>query len=71
MSDTSEIQQLREEVQELRVLYHRLAESMLRTEKATPEEIESLEAEDEVVGKEEFLKILRETPFKGRRRSSV
>ena len=71
MTESSEIQQLREDVQELRLLYRRLAEMIIPEEKATPEDIESVETPDEIVTKEEFLLALEEAPVKKSRKSSV
>ena len=59
MTQESEIQQLREEVLELRLLYKKLAESMIQTVKPTPEELESLKDDSEgCVSKEEFMEML-------------
>jgi archaellum component FlaC len=71
MTESSEIQQLREDIQELRLLYGWLAEMIIPEEKATPEDIESVETPDEIVTKEEFLLALEEAPVKKSRKSSV
>ena len=67
MTVDSELQQIREELYTLKVLYKRMADERIGSEKATPEEIESVEAADETVSKEEFFKLLDETPVKRRR----
>ena len=72
MAESSELQQIREEIQELRFLYRRLAEAILPEEKPTSEDLESITAPDEIVTKEEFLRALKEIPLKKRRiKSSV
>lgn len=43
MTESSEIQQLREEIQELRYLYKRLAETLIPEDEATPEEARALD----------------------------
>ena len=62
MTKSSEIQQLREEIQELRVLYLRLAETLLPEEQATPEDLESINSHDETMSKDEFLRALGKPP---------
>ena len=64
MTESSEIQQLREEIQELRVWYRKLAETLIPVEQITPEDLESIKAPDEAISKEEFLRALEETPVK-------
>jgi len=53
------------------VVHRRLSEMIIPEEKATPEDIESVETPDEIVTKEEFLLALEEAPVKKRRKSSV
>lgn len=66
MTESSEIQQLREEIQELRLLYRRLAETLIPEEKPAPGDLESITESDETVNKDEFLRALRETPMRKR-----
>ncbi|MDP2900224.1 MAG: hypothetical protein Q8O47_04580 [Candidatus Bathyarchaeota archaeon] len=69
MTDSSELQQIRDELFSLKLLYKRVAEDHIPSEKATVEDIESIESPDETVSKEEFLRLLDETPVKGRKSS--
>jgi hypothetical protein len=71
MTDSSEIQQLREEIQELRFLYLKLAKTLIPEEQATPEDLESINAPDGTMSKDEFLRALEETPVKKRKKPSV
>jgi hypothetical protein len=64
MTGSSEIQQLREEIQELRLLYGRLAEVLIPEEKPAPGDLESIAEPDEAVNKAEFLRALKETPLR-------
>jgi len=66
MTESSEIQQLREEVQELRLLYKRLAETLLPEEEPTVEETAALDAEP----KEYFSEGELMRSLKGNSRSS-
>ena len=60
MTGSYEIQQLREEIQELRLLYRRLAETLLPEEEPTPEETAALDDESkEYFSESEFLRMLR------------
>lgn len=60
MTESYEIQQLREEIQELRLLYRRLAETLLPEEEPTPEETAALDDESkEYFSESEFLRMLR------------
>jgi hypothetical protein len=71
MTDSSELQQIREELQELRFLYRRLAEALIPEEQATPEDLESINALDGTMSNDEFLRALEETPVKKRKKPSV
>jgi hypothetical protein len=62
MTESSDIQQLREEIQELRFLYRRLAEALIPEEQATPEDLKSINTPDRTMSKDEFLRALEETP---------
>ena len=70
MAESTEIHHLREEVNELRLLYRLLAEAPIPREKATSEEVASVEAQYETVTKEEFFRALDEAPV-NRRHSAV
>ena len=60
MTESSEIQQLREDIQELRLLYRRLAETLLPEEEPTPEEKAALDDEPkEYFSESEFLRMLQ------------
>lgn len=60
MTESYEIQQLREEIQELRLLYRRLAETLLPEEEPTPEETAALDDESkEYFSESEFLRMLQ------------
>ncbi|MCJ7574306.1 hypothetical protein MUO93_08600 [Candidatus Bathyarchaeota archaeon] len=60
MVESSEIQQLREDIQELRLLYRRLAETLLPEEEPTPEERVALDDESrEYFSEKEFLRMLQ------------
>jgi hypothetical protein len=72
MTQESEIQQLREEVLELRLLYKKLAESMIPTVKPTPEELESLKDDsDDCISEAEFMKILGSKRRRSKRSASA
>ena len=71
MSESSEIQRLHDEIQELRLLYERIANDHVPREPVTAEDVESIEAPDGVVSKEEFLRALDGVPAKKRRKPSV
>jgi hypothetical protein len=71
MTGLSEIQQLREEIQELRLLYGRLAKALIPEEKPAPGDLESIAEPDETVDKDEFLQALKETPLRKRGGSPV
>jgi len=71
MTQSSEIEQLREEVRELRVLYMKLAESLIPVEEPTPEEVAAIEDEsDGYYSEDEFMKLLKGGPRGSRRRSA-
>ena len=58
MTDTSDLETIRQELHELRLLYKKIAEQHIPTEEPTPEDIAALENEDEIVGEEEIWKVL-------------
>ena len=58
MADASDLETIRQELHELRLLYKKVAEQHIPTEEPTPEDIEALESEDELVGEEEIWKAL-------------
>ncbi len=60
MAESAEIQQIREELKELRYLYRRLAETLIPVKEPLPDEVKALEEEPkEYICEEELLKILR------------
>ncbi len=59
MTDTSDLETIRRELHELRLLYKKIAEHHIPTEEPTPEDIEALDSEDETVGEEEIQKALK------------
>jgi hypothetical protein len=68
MDDASEIQQIRQELDELRQLYKKLAECIIPEEDATPEEEAALRATPkEYLTEEETFALLEEKP-RGRRK---
>jgi hypothetical protein len=69
MTDSSELQQIRDELLSLKLLYKRVAEDHIPGEKATAEDIESIESPDETVSKEEFLRLLDDALVNGRKSS--
>jgi hypothetical protein len=71
MMGSSEIQQLREEIRELRLLYGRLAEALIPEEKPAPGDLGSIAEPDETVDRDEFLRALKETPLRKRGGSPV
>ena len=58
MTDASDLETIRQELHQLRLLYKKIAEQHISTEEPTPEDTEALESEDETVGEEEVLKAL-------------
>jgi uncharacterized protein involved in exopolysaccharide biosynthesis len=71
MTESSEIQQLREEIQELRLLYRRLAETLLPEEEPTPEEKAPLDDESrEYFSESEFLRMLQGDVRRSSKRSA-
>jgi len=71
MTQESEIQQLREEIYELRLLYKKLAESLIPVVKPTPEEIESLEDDSkDYLSEEELVELLGSKRRRSRARST-
>jgi len=62
MTDASDLETIRQELHELRLLYKKTAEQHIPTEDPTPEDTEALESEDETVGEEEILKALKQPP---------
>ena len=71
MTDSPELQQIRDDLQSLKLLYKRIAEDRIGSEKATAEDVRSVEVPDETVSKAEFLRLLDETPVKKRGKSPV
>ncbi len=60
MSESSELQEIREEIRELRLLYRKLAEDLIPEEEPTSEEVEALDAEPkEYLSEGEFMGLLR------------
>jgi len=71
MTESSEIQQLREDIQELRLLYRRLAETLLPEEEPTPEEKAALDDESkEYFSEGEFLRMLQSSVRRRSKRSA-
>jgi hypothetical protein len=71
MVESSEIQQLREDIQELRLLYRRLAETLLPEEEPTPEEKAALDDESkEYFSESEFLRMLQGNVRRSSKRSA-
>jgi len=71
MTGSSEIQQLREEIQELRLLYRRLAETLLPEEEPTPDEVAALDDEPkEYFSESEFLRMLQSNVRRRSKRSA-
>ena len=58
MTESSEIQRIRDELQSLKLLYKRLAEDRIGCERASVEDVESIEVPDETLSKDEFLRVL-------------
>ena len=61
MTNTAELETIRQELHELRLLYKKIAEQHIPTEKPTPEDTEALESEDETVGEEEIRRALKQS----------
>jgi len=61
MTDASDLETIRQELHELRLLYKKIAEQHIPTEEPTPEDIEALESQYETVGEEEIRKALKQT----------
>ncbi|MFH2111153.1 MAG: hypothetical protein ABIJ47_07850 [Candidatus Bathyarchaeota archaeon] len=59
MTNASDLETIRQELHELRLLYKKIAEQHIPTEEPTPEDIEALESEDELVGEEDIWKTLK------------
>ncbi len=59
MTDAHDLETIRQELHMLRLLYKKIADQHIPTEKPTPEDTEALETEDETVGEEEILKALK------------
>ena len=71
MTESSEIQQLREEVQELRLLYKRLAETLLAEDEQTPEETAAMDDESkEYFSESEFMEMLQRDAGRRTKRSA-
>jgi len=61
MSELSEIlNQIREELKELRLLYKELAEKLIPVGEPKPDERKAIEEEDELVNEDELFKALEE-----------
>ena len=59
MSDVSALlEEIREELRELRLLYKELVEKLVPVEEALDDEREAIEASDEIVSEEEVVKAL-------------
>lgn len=59
MSDVSALlEEMREELRELRLPYKELVEKLVPVEEALDDEREAIEASDEIVGEEEVMKAL-------------
>ena len=59
-TESSELQQIRNEIMELRLLYKKITESLIPVEEAYPEEVAALDEEPkEYISKEELLKLLK------------
>ena len=58
MAETPELENIREELHELRLLYKKIAEQHIPTEKPQPEDVEALENREETVGEEEIWRAL-------------
>jgi len=58
MTNAPDLETIRQELHELRLLYKKIAEQHIPTEEPTPEDIEALESEDEMIGEEEIWKAL-------------
>jgi len=52
------LEEIREELRELRLLYKELAEKLVPVEEALDDEKEAIEASDEIVSEEEVMKAL-------------
>ena len=64
MTNTSDLETIRQELHELRLLYKKIAEQHIPTEGPTPEDTEALDSEDVTVGEEEIRKALKRSPPK-------
>ena len=61
MSELSEIlNQIREELKELRILYKELAEKLIPVEEPKPDERRAIEEEDELANEDELFQALEE-----------
>jgi hypothetical protein len=71
MTESSEIQQLREEIQNLRYLYKKLAETLIPEDKVMPDEAKALDEESkEYVSEKELVEKLRKKVRKEPQRSA-
>jgi hypothetical protein len=59
MTDTPDLETIRQELHELRLLYKKIAEHHIPTEEPLPGDIEALESEEETVGEKEIWKALQ------------
>jgi len=58
MTETPDLQNIREELHELRLLYKKIAEQHIPAEEPQPEDVKALESRDETVGEEEIWRAL-------------
>ena len=59
MDQSQEIQELRQEVRQLWLLYRKLAERIIPSDEPTPEEKEALDSPGEYMEEDEALRILK------------
>jgi hypothetical protein len=52
------LQNIMDEIKELRLLYQTLVDKLVQVDKATPEEVEALQSDDEYASEEELFKKL-------------
>lgn len=52
------LQNIMDEIKELRLLYQTLVDKLVQGDKATPEEVEALQSDDEYASEEELFKKL-------------
>jgi len=59
MTDTPDLETIRQELHEPRLLYKKIAEQHIPTEEPLPGDIEALESEEETLGEEEIRRALK------------